>query len=290
MQLRARILCVAVVLCACTAESSPAEGGTSSSSDVGESTSTTATTDATTSTQTTDDPTDDADTTTSPPSTTTDTDGPVGCTPGPVRCEDQMVLDLSLNAVVSAGEVASTADGEGWRTEVDARAGGLPGAPTNPWVYIRFAADGAHRVDIDDFQSLESDEWHIAAKRYGLRLNSGTGGPSCVTTAPVFDLAYEDIVDRPSVLTQVESFYDPECNIISDRMGLGAPGFAMTPWWTYPGCVATTGVPFVIDLPDGSSIKFTVDAYYASGQDTCNTTGAMGDDAGRFVWRWAFLP
>jgi hypothetical protein len=219
-----------------------------------------------------------------------DDGGAPACEPAPVPCEDEMLLDLSLNAKVSAGAVDNTADGDGWRTEVDARAGGLQGAPTEPWVYIRFGSDGAERVDLDDLEALESDAWHIAAKRYSLRLNSGNGGPSCVLAAALGGTDYAEIDERPGVITQPDRFYDDACNLQDDGMGLGAPGFVMTPWWTYPGCVATTGTPFVIDLPDGRSIKLLIESYYASGQDTCNETGAMGNDAGRFVWRWAPLP
>ncbi len=220
----------------------------------------------------------------------TDTSVTPECTPGPVPCEDALVLDLSLVAAVSQGVVTNTADGDGWRTEVDARAGGLPGLSTNPWVYLRFEQQGAVRVEIDDFEALESEEWHIAAKRYALRLNGGSGGPSCVAAAALVDQSYEAIDARGDAVAELESFYDDSCTLQDDGMGLGAPGYTLTPWWTYPGCVATTAVPFVIDLPDGGAIKLVVDSYYGSGQANCNDTGTMGSDAGRFVWRWAQLP
>jgi hypothetical protein len=231
----------------------------------------------------------DADTaSTTSPADDTGAD-PIACRPVAPPCEDQLVLDLSLVDASSEGEVSNTADGSGWRSEVDARAGGLQGASMNPWIYLRFGDDGLERVELDDFEALESEAWHIAAKRFGIRLNSGVSGPSCVAAAPVFDLDYTAIAERPPVITALESFYDDACNLLDDGMGLGAPGYLLTPWWTYPGCVATTGTPFVIDLPDGRSLKFVVESYYASGQQQCNDDGAMGADAGRFVWRWQLM-
>lgn len=232
----------------------------------------------------------DADTTsTTSPADDTGVD-PTACRPQAPSCEDELVLDLSLVDAKSEGDVSNTADGTGWRSEVDARAGGLQGASMNPWIYLRFGDDGLERVELDDFEALESEAWHIAAKRFGIRLNSGVSGPSCVAAAPVFDLDYAAISERPGVIAGLESFYDDACNLLDDGMGLGAPGYLLTPWWTYPGCVATTGTPFVIDLPDGRSLKFVVESYYASGQEQCNGDGTMGTDAGRFVWRWQLLP
>ena len=215
---------------------------------------------------------------------------PPACS-GAVRCEDELILGLGLvEGVVSEGEVGNTPDGAGFRSTVDATAGGLPGAPTNPWVYMRFGEAGLERVDIDDHQSLGSQDWHIAAKRYSIRLNSGTGGPSCVQGAALDGMAYDDVTAVPDgTELGVEAFFDDECSIVDDGMGQGAPGFLMTPWWTYPGCVATTGVPFVIALPEGRTLKLVIEAYYASGQDQCNETGAMGEGSASFTWRWSFL-
>ena len=79
--------------------------------------------------------------TTEPGTTEPGTDassGETGTVPG--DCTDQMILDLSLvQGIVSEGAVTSEADGDGFTSSIDATAGGLPNAPMNPWVYLRFA-------------------------------------------------------------------------------------------------------------------------------------------------------
>ena len=216
---------------------------------------------------------------------------PTGDTETP-DCTDQLILDLQLvQGTVSTGEVGNTADGNGWVSTVDATAGGLPNAPMNPWVYLQFTETGLQRVEIDDLQALESTDWDIAAKRFGVRLNSGTSGPGGVRAAAVFDGDYDQIDELPPNLLLLEDvFYSSACQLLDDGSGLGAPGYVMTPWWEYPGCVATTDIPFVIELEDGTQYKFVVDAYYGSGQDDCNSTGAMGSGSANFTWRWSALP
>lgn len=208
-----------------------------------------------------------------------------------VACEDEIILDLGfVEGVVSEGAVESTPEGDGFVSSIDASAGGLPSAPMNPWTYLRFTDAGLERVDIDDLQSLDSHDWHIAAKRFAIRLNSGTGGPSCVHAAAVDGAAYDDVTEVPAgAELEAEAFFDDACTLVDDGSGQGAPAYLLTPWWTYAGCVATTGVPFVLELPDGRALKLVIDAYYAEGQAECNATGAMGQDSAHFTWRWSFL-
>ena len=206
-------------------------------------------------------------------------------------CEDQLILDLGLvQGVISEGAFSDEADGDGFRSSVDATAGGLPNAPTNPWLYLQFTPGGLAKVDIDDFDALSNTDWHLAAKRFGIRLNSGVSGPSTVAAAALIGETYENVTELPNGnIPLIESFYTQDCVLLDDGSGLGTPGYAMTPWWQYPGCVATTNVPFVIELPDGEQVKFIVDSYYTSGQQTCNDTGMMGSGSANFTWRWAFL-
>lgn len=229
------------------------------------------------------------DETSDPSETDGDTTGATECG-GDVPCEDAMILDLGLvGGVVSAGAVSSTADGDDWVSNVDATAGGIVDAPNNPWVYLRFADDGLEKLDLDDLQALSSDEWHIAAKRFGIRLNSGSSGPGCVTVATL-DADYADVDALPDdAQLDEEAFYDGSCGLIDDGSGAGGANYALTPWWFYPGCVGVTYVPFVIEIEDGQHVKFMVESYYESGQQQCNDTGAMGSGSANFVWRWSFL-
>ena len=63
----------------------------------------------------------------------------------------------------------------------------------------------------------------------------------------------------------------------------------MGQWWEYPGCVATTMIPHVVQLSSGRQVKVVIEAYYGDGQDNCNDRGAMGSDSANITMRWAFL-
>ncbi len=259
-----------------SAATGPTAASSTNPSSTGESTTTSpATTDAT--------ETDSAEETGDPPTTTTGE---------PADCSDQLILDLGLvEGVVSQSALTNTADGSGWVSTIDATAGGLPNAPMNPWEYLRFTESGLELARLPRAEPLCSTDWHIAVKRFGIRINSGNSGPSTVAAAVVVDGDYDAISELPNgALPLTDDYYTDDCVLIDDGSGLGAPNYTLTPWWTYPGCVATTGAPFVIELDDGTWIKFVVDAYYESGQDDCNATGAMGSGSANFTWRWAFLP
>ncbi len=211
----------------------------------------------------------------------------------PVPCEDDLYLDLSLQDDASAGpSVTDTLDGDDHLLAIDATAGGTQGVTTNPWVYVRFEQDGAVQVDLTDAEALASGDWDLAAKRFQLRLNGGSSGPSCVSAQAFPTAAYADVtLPAGEFQGEVDAFYDKSCTFVADGSGLpDSPQLALTGWWTYPGCVATTETPFIVRRADGTHLKLVVEAYYASGQDTCNTTGAMGTGSANLQLRWAFLP
>lgn len=217
---------------------------------------------------------------------------PVCTTPTAVPCEDDIFADLSLHddLVATDADVATTTDGADFLTTVDASAGGMNGAASNPWVYVKFSETGAARVDIDDQTALESMDWDIAARRFGLRLNGGVSGPSCVGAAVFLESTYEELTSVPDGVEFVrEAFYTGSCAYVPDSFGLNSPQVVLSPWWAYESCVETTGHPALIQLADGHVIKFVVEAYYGVGQDTCNSDGTPGDDSGEFTWRWQYV-
>lgn len=232
--------------------------------------------------------TDNGDTDTGPEAVCTEAKDPA--------CVDAMILDLSLHDdKVSEGAVETTQDGEDFVTVVDATAGGYSQASNNPWVYVRFTAEGAERVDIDDETALESMEWHIAARRFILRTNGGENAPSCVGVASFLEKTYEEITEVPAGTVYVQDdFYTEDCTIVNDSSGLpGSPQVAMAPWWSYDSCVKTTGNPLLLQLDDGHVIKLVVEQYYEDAQDqeTCNSTGSAPTDAvsAVYTFRWRFL-
>jgi hypothetical protein len=207
-------------------------------------------------------------------------------------CVDEMILDLSLHDdKTSEGEVTTTTDGADFLTDIDASAGGYNQYQNNAWVYVRFDADGAHRVDIDDETALESMDWDMALRRYIVRLNGGDSGPSCVGAAEMRGYTYAELTSIPDGIGyQVDDFYTDSCVITEDTSGLpGSPAVAMGGWWEYPGCVETTETPFLIQKADGHILKLVVLAYYGDEQADCNDDGSTTADGGYYTLRWTFM-
>lgn len=208
-----------------------------------------------------------------------------------VPCVDQIILDLALqDDKVSEGAVDTSSDGTDFITTVDARAGGMQNAASNPWVYVKFTESGAEKVEIDDETALEDMGWDLSLKRFNIRLNSGSSGPSCVGSAALSGSDYDSLSEAPSdVSYELESFYTEECSFLDDGSGLENPALVLSGWWTYPGCVATSMIPHVLQLADGSLVKLVVEEYYGSGQDNCNSGNGMGSDSALITFRWSYL-
>ena len=209
----------------------------------------------------------------------------------PVSCEDALYLDLGLQDEISDGEITNSSDGDDFVTYVDATGGGYQVAATNPWVYLKFTDSGAEKVEISDEEALESMDWDLSLRRFIIRTNSGSSGPSCVGSAVFMEETYDSLTEIPDGVPYVEdNYYTPDCSLINDSSGLpDNPQTALGPWWEYPGCVATTGYPFALQLADGRLVKMVVEQYYADGQDLCNTSGNMGTGSANIAIRWSFL-
>lgn len=217
------------------------------------------------------------------------------CTePAAVDCEDDVFVALNMDLNGQAeGAIESTPTDDGFDVKVDATAGGFNG--TEGWVYGKFTEAGLQKVELADIDSLGSMDWDIAFRRFVIRVNSGYGGPSCVSAArTAADTRFEDVTTVPDGLNfNVEEFMsDPDtCTLVADGSGLGSPGVVLQNWWTYPGCVATTGNIYVLSLADGSAVKLEVTQYYAGegAQQSCNDTGAPAGESGRIELRYGFL-
>lgn len=211
--------------------------------------------------------------------------------PTEVACLDALLLDLSLQDDVSRDPVTTTTDGEDFITVVDASAGGYEQATRNPWVYVKFSAEGAVKVELDDEAALESMDWDLSLRRFFIRMNGGSSGPSCVGGVTLPETPYAELSAVPEgVNYQLDDFYTDDCTIINDSSGLpGSPQLALGGWWTYPGCVATTGKAHLVRLADGHVIKLVVETYYGTDQDSCNERGTPGGDSGIITLRWKML-
>lgn len=224
--------------------------------------------------------------------------GPVCTEPSEVACTSELTEALSLTAgAVSPQTISNERDGDGIKSLVDARAGGLTADPRQPYLYARFRGGGLEKVEIDDEQALSSMEWDIAFHRYIVRLNGGSSGPSCVAAAHLAEEDYDALTSAPAGATFVVDEQmtsacgfrpESEAQDPANEQDLGA---ALRPWYLYVGCLQTTYDPFVIRLADGRLLKLVVTHYYADdAQAECNETESSSHaGAAQLQVRWAFL-
>jgi hypothetical protein len=208
-------------------------------------------------------------------------------------CVDAMIQDLSLHDdKVSEGEVVTVQDGEDFVTTVDASAGGYQRASNNPFTYLRFTAEGAEKVAIDDDTALSDMTWHLSMRRFIVRVNSGDSGPSCVGAAGLRAQTYEEVTSVPEGLVfREDDYYTDDCTLVNDSSGLpGSPQVAMGAWWSYTRCLETTGTPFLIQLEDGRVVKLRIETFYGGdGQAECNEGGSTTAEGGYLTLRWRFM-
>lgn len=217
-------------------------------------------------------------------------------TPTPVACADEVILQMNFQADVTPGKIENAADGTGWKTNVDATAGGAFASKPDSYTYGKFTDQGLTKVEISDEQSLDSMAWDIAFRRYVVRINSGDSGPSCVQGARVPGTAkYEDVTSLPATLGyHKDDIFTDSCDLIPDGSGLmDSPATALSSFWSYPGCVKMTDHVFVLALADGRHVKLVVDSYYSpSVQEQCDTTENIpmsNTGSANYVVRWAFI-
>lgn len=227
--------------------------------------------------------------------------GSVGsCTCTPITCTDQAIANLDLQTAPAPGLITNTADGAGWRSSVDATAGGYP--PTQGYIYAKFAATGLEKVSLGDTAALTSMDWDVAFRRYVIRLNGGDSGPACGSAAiTTSGTTYDSLTAEPSGLTYTADNYladAPTCTPILDNSGLDTPSTALnvvegtTSYYQYKGCVAMTGRTFIIKTSAGRLVKFLLTGYYRdeSAQTSCNTSGTSNMNPGGYLrMRWQFL-
>lgn len=215
------------------------------------------------------------------------------CPARTVTCTDQSVQDLALFKKVSTRVVENMADGGGFLSHVDATGGGF--TPSESFVYAKFTDTGLMRVDVSDEAAFNSQEWHIAFRRYQARLNSGVSGPGCVVGAELSNVKYDSLNALPQgTKFASEAYYDDKCTLQTDQSGLGAPGTILSDYWQYSQgmCVQMTGAVYALQLADGRKVKLTITSYYPpTAQTMCDQQGTVpqGTAGAQIRFRWAFL-
>lgn len=134
--------------------------------------------------------------------------------------------------------------------QLDATAGGFgstPEDPANKWTYYNF--ETASVVELTDAQADESNDWHIAFKRVGIKVNGGSSGPGDITAALIdAQTRYYDENGEPDVAvfsaatadTELASLErDVDMNALSftadaDVTAISADGASVdSSWWLY---------------------------------------------------------
>lgn len=217
------------------------------------------------------------------------------CTePATVACRDQSLVALNMNPEeVTPGLIDNTALAEGFHTKVDATAGGAFGG-TGGFVYGKFTDDGLVKVALTDDASFESMDWDISFRRFVIRLNSGTGGPSCVTaarTGPTTDFACPEVDVAQLEFNAEQYMSEGTCDLIPDGSGLGSAGVVLQNYWDYPGCVQMTGTVYFVSLANGRHVKLVVTHFYdeAAQQDCQETDATDSSGSGNIQLDWAFI-
>jgi hypothetical protein len=212
-----------------------------------------------------------------------------------VACVDQSIAQLMLFEPPSPNPITTETSKDGvFDTLIDATGGGLRVAQS--FVYARFTKDGLEKVTVGDEDAFGSLDWHIAFRRYVIRLNSGVSGPGSVTGARTLpDTAFDTLSLAPSpddVPYRTEEYFTNSCEYVTDGSGIGSPATALASFWKYQQCVQMTGNVFVLALPDQRHVKLQVMSYYEpEPQRTCDMTGKVPSPsgAGSVRIRWAFL-
>jgi hypothetical protein len=214
-----------------------------------------------------------------------------------VTCSDQVSMNLDLKTTVNPSAILNATEDGGFKSTIDSSAGGL--TPTQSFVYAKFTRAGLIKVAISDEAALLSLDWDIAFRRFVIRLNGGSSGPSCVGAAAIgLGTSYESITAPPSGANyRLDDFEGPPpmCMFKDDGSGLGTtPSTAIAntvdSYYLYSGCVRMTNQSFVVRTRYGRNVKLRVTSYYSTeaAQANCDNNGAPGT-GGTVRVRWAYL-
>lgn len=224
---------------------------------------------------------------------------PAACEPAKVACSDEIILGMNLQTDIAPGKIQNTAEATGgFLSKIDATAGGFGAQDPDSYVHARFTDMGLEKVDISDQASLDSMDWDVAFRRFVIRVNSGSSGPSCVTAARVpGTVAFDDYTAAAdSLMYKPDVYFTESCELIPDGSGLGSPATVLSSFWNYPGCVQMTDHVYVVALRDGRKVKLAVQSYYSDAAqaqcDACtmNCSGLPLSGSANIQLRWAFFP
>ncbi len=193
-------------------------------------------------------------------------------------CESEWRDAVHPQSKASTGAVTTTTVSAGvFQTVVDATAGGMSAAQSNPFVYVSLA-DGK-RVDVDDYTAKKtSTAWDLAFRRATLLVNGGDSGPGQGALAILTGKTFEGVTTAPAAAAFLpDDFLDDKCQVkrnpTNDLWGAFGGGDGM--WYTMDTStmkLTPKDQIYVVRLAKGGNVKLRIDSYYDAKGTSANYT------------------
>ncbi|MET0792778.1 MAG: HmuY family protein [Polyangiaceae bacterium] len=200
-------------------------------------------------------------------------------------CSAARATALGANDIVSTGHVTVLSSSAGVTTlYVDASAGGVTAAASNPWTFISLA-DGS-KIEVTDLSSVESTAWDLALKRAQIYSNSGDGGPG-EGSAALIDKDFDQVTsaDAADASFSSESFFDSECTP-NVQASTGALYTSFIDWYAYDEAthvLTPASGTYLVHGGTGKLYKLAFENYYAT------ETGGTGMTGGAYLLKFKAL-
>lgn len=203
---------------------------------------------------------------------TDDDAGAGGCS----AASDQLLTPIDA---VASGEV-SVISTEGAVTTlfVDATAGGVAGASSNPRVYVSLST--LAKVDETDKTAPTSSAWDVAFKRTTIFTNGGQAGPGQGESSFVPGKTIDEVTsaDAASASFRTETFLEEDCSPRVDATGAVLTSFEG--WYDYNQATHFTAPKpgtWLVKSASGALFKIELVTYFG------RPDGTVGESGGRFV-------
>jgi hypothetical protein len=195
-------------------------------------------------------------------------------------CESEWRDAIHAQLAVSTGAVATTEVATGVKqTTVDATAGGMAAAFSNPYVYVSLEGGGA-RVDLDDLKARGSSDWDLAFRRAVIRVNGGDSGAGQGAVAILPGKTLEEVAAAPPASDFAQDdFLDAACKVKTNPINdiWTAIGGSDGMWYVYDASgtkppVSPKKEAYVVRGAKGKLFKLVIDDYYSKSGAGANYT------------------
>lgn len=185
---------------------------------------------------------------------------------------------------ISNGEVKIVSEAGGVKTLfIDATAGGIQGAETNPRIYVNL--ETGTRVDVTDVSAASSPDWDLALERPIIFTNSGDGG-SGQGGAALVAKAFESVSASDAGDLAPESFFEAGDDCTAKLDATSAVRTSFDGWYDYePAKMHLTphAGTWIVRGGTGTLYKVAITSFYA------NPDGTEGKTSGRYTLKVAAL-